>query len=97
MTSKQRAYLRSLANTIQATFQIGKNGINDDFVKQIDDFLEANELVKISVLDTASEPNSALADELSILTTSVIVQIIGNKITLYRKSSKKPKITLPNK
>ena len=55
MTSKRRAYLRSLANNIDAIFQVGKNGISDNFINQINDALEARELIKISVLETAPE------------------------------------------
>ncbi len=50
ITTKQRSYLRSLANKMDAIFQIGKDGLNDNLLKQIDDALEARELIKISVL-----------------------------------------------
>lgn len=53
MTSKQRAYLRGLANTIDAIFQVGKSGISDNLISQLSDALEARELIKISVLETA--------------------------------------------
>lgn len=52
ITTKQRSYLRSLANKMDAIFQIGKDGLNDNLLKQIDDALEARELIKISVLKT---------------------------------------------
>ena len=55
MTSKQRAYLKSLASNISAIFQIGKSGISENTIKQIDDALEARELIKITVLETAPE------------------------------------------
>ena len=55
MTSKQRAYLKSLASNISAIFQIGKAGISENTIKQIDDALEARELIKITVLETAPE------------------------------------------
>ena len=53
MNSKQRAYLRGLANTMPAIFQVGKNGISENFIKQIDDALEARELIKLNVLATS--------------------------------------------
>ena len=96
MTSKQRAYLRGLANGISSIFQVGKNGINDNLVKQIDDALEARELIKFSVLETAPEDNRSLAEELANRTNSVLVQIVGNKITLYRAKKKNSKIVFPD-
>lgn len=95
MTSKQRAYLRALSNTLTAIFQIGKNGLNENLIKQVDDALEARELIKLTVLETAPEDNYSLAQELSLQTNSVLVQIVGNKVTLYRARKKNPKIQLP--
>lgn len=95
MTSKQRAYLRALANPLTAIFQIGKNGLNENLIKQVDDALEARELIKLSVLETAPEENYSLAEELSTKTNSILVQVVGNKITLYRARKKKAQIQLP--
>lgn len=96
MTSKQRAYLRSLANKIDAIFQIGKNGINDNLIKQLNDTLEARELIKITVLETAPGSAKSLSFEISEKTNSIVVQVIGNKITLFKKRKKDSKIELPN-
>jgi len=95
MTSKQRAFLRSLANTLDPIFQIGKNGISDNLIKQLDDALEARELIKITVLETAPENVKDLGNEISEKTNSVFVQAVGNKITLFRKRAKNSKIDLP--
>ena len=95
MTSKQRAYLRGLANPITAILQIGKNGINENLIQQVDDALEARELIKLSVLETAPEDNRSLAESLAAATNSDVVQVIGNKITLYRARKKNSKIILP--
>ena len=95
MTSKQRAYLRSLANKINAIFQIGKNGLNDNFIEQIDLALESRELIKITILETVPQENDFLAQTLALKTKSCVVQIVGNKITLYRPRRKNPKISLP--
>ena len=92
MTSKQRAYLRGLANKIDAIFQIGKNGINDNLIKQLDDALEARELIKISTLETAPDSAKNLSFEIAERTNSMIVQVIGNKITLFRQRKKDSKI-----
>lgn len=96
MTSKQRAYLRSLANTIDAIFQIGKSGISDNLINQLSEALEARELIKISVLETAPASAKVLGIEIAEKTDSILVQTVGNKITLYRPRKKDSKIVLPN-
>lgn len=96
MTSKQRAYLRGLANTIQPIFQIGKSGISDNLIKQLDDALEARELIKINVLETAPDNVKSFGEEIAMATSSICVQTVGNKITLYRARKKDSKIILPN-
>ena len=95
ITSKQRAYLRGLAQNIDAIFQVGKNGINDNQIKQISDALEARELVKITVLDSTSSDKQEIANQLAAETNAEVVQVIGKKITLYRRSKEKPTIELP--
>ncbi len=95
MTSKQRAYLRGLANSIDAIFQIGKGGIFDNLISQLSDALEARELIKISVLETAPANAKLLGNEIANSTNSILVQTVGNKITLYRARKKDSKIVLP--
>ena len=95
MNSKQRAYLKSLANTISPIFQVGKGGVSEEFINQIDSALEARELIKIHVLNNSSDDINFVAEEISNKTSCEIVQIMGNKITLFRQSIKKPKIELP--
>lgn len=94
ITSKQRAYLRSLAHSIEPIFQVGKGGIEDKFLAQINGALESRELIKINVLNnsgiTAKEASEILCEELQCEG----VQVIGNKVVIYRKSTKKPKIEL---
>ena len=94
MTSKQRAYLRGLANKIDAIFQVGKNGISDNLIMQVNDALEARELIKLNVLETSPEDIQEIANTLSEATNSVLVQTVGNKITLYRPRKKNSKIQL---
>ncbi|WP_315116912.1 ribosome assembly RNA-binding protein YhbY [uncultured Clostridium sp.] len=95
ITGKQRGYLRSLANTLDPIFQVGKGGIEENFIKQVDSALEAREIIKISVLNnsglTAREASDMICEELNCEG----VQAIGNKLVVYRRSSKKPKIQLP--
>ncbi len=95
MTSKQRAYLRGLANNIDAIFQIGKGGISNNLIAQLSDALEARELIKISVLETAPANAKTLGNEIAEMTGSVLVQTVGNKITLYKARKKDSKIVLP--
>ncbi|WP_125152591.1 ribosome assembly RNA-binding protein YhbY [Clostridium rectalis] len=95
ITSKQRSYLRSLANTIQPIFQIGKGGIEEAFLKQVDSALEARELIKIKVLNnsglTSREASDIICNELNCEG----IQSIGSKLVIYKRSKKKPKIKLP--
>ena len=94
ITSKQRAYLKSLAQKIEPIFQIGKNGLTPEITEAIDLALEAREIVKISVLQNCLEDPRDMAGMLSERTKSITVQVIGKKIVLYRPSKKNPKITL---
>ena len=95
MTSKQRAYLRGLANKIDSIFQVGKNGVSDNLIVQVNDALEARELIKLNVLETSPEGIQEIANTLSEATNSALVQTVGNKITLYRPRKKNSKIQLP--
>ena len=94
LTGKQKRYLRSLAQTMSATFQVGKEGVSDNMIIGIRQGLEANEIVKIKVLDNCMEELNQVALDLSAGTKADIVQIIGHTIILYRPS-KKPQIKLP--
>ena len=94
MTSKQRAYLRGLANSIDPIFQIGKSGLSENLLKQLDDALEARELIKINVLETSGEDVKSLGNKIANSINAICVQTVGNKITLYRARKKNP-IVLP--
>ena len=94
LTSKQRAQLRGLANGIQAIFQVGKGGIGDALIKQVDDALEARELIKITVLENAQTTSRAVADEIAIKVKADVVQVIGSKFILYRESKEHKEIVL---
>ena len=92
LTSKQRAQLRGLANSIDTIIHIGKDGIGDNLIKQADDALEARELIKGRVLDNNIEYDARIAAEaLAKATRSEVVQVIGAKFVLYRESHSKPK------
>lgn len=89
MTSKERAALRSKANPLEPVFQIGKEGISPNLVSQIDDALDARELLKVRVhLDTAPETPREFADALADSLSAEVIQVIGGVIVLYRKADK---------
>ena len=98
LTSKQCAQLRGLAATEDTIVHIGKGGITDNIVTQMNDALKARELVKGRVLENSLLTAREACDELSALTRSEQVQVIGTKFVLYRpshKKDKKDKIVLP--
>ncbi|MDP4178982.1 MAG: ribosome assembly RNA-binding protein YhbY [Bacillota bacterium] len=95
ITSKQRSYLRGLANNIEPIFQLGKDGISDSFLKQVSDALEARELIKISVLQNSAYSAREASDNICSSIGCEGVQAIGSKFVLYKESIKKPKIELP--
>lgn len=94
LTSKQRAYLRSLANGMDAIFQVGKNGVTPELRDTVDRALEAREMVKVNVLDNNLLDPAQAAEMLGSRTGAEVVQVIGNKFVLYRRA-KKPTIELP--
>lgn len=95
MTSKQRAYLRSLAMNIEPIYQVGKSSITPELTKGLDEALEARELIKINVLKNCMDDPMEIANILAERTRSQVVQVIGKKIVLYRESKDKKKIELP--
>ncbi len=97
LTGKQRSYLKGLANTEKPITQIGKSGLTESFLEQLDLALESRELVKISLLETSLLDAKETANEAAGLLKAEFVQAIGNRFVLYRKSKKNPKIELPRR
>ncbi len=95
ITSKQRAYLRSLANNLPAIMQVGKSGLNENQLKTFSDALEARELIKLTVLENSGEDPKQLLNDLCRALGAEPVAVTGKKIVLYRASEKKPVIVLP--
>lgn len=95
LSGKQKRYLRSLAHNIDPIFQIGKGGINENMVQQIDTTLENRELIKIHVLQNNFDDKKDLATHLTQATNSELVQVIGSMIVIYRESTDNKEITLP--
>ena len=89
LTSKQRAQLRGLANSIDTIVHVGKDGLGDNLIKQADDALEARELIKCKVLENSMLTAREAADALARATRSEVVQVIGTKFVLYRQSHNK--------
>lgn len=87
MTSKERAYWRAKANSLEPVIQLGKEGISDNLITQIDDTLDARELIKIRVhLETAPSTPKELAGELAQRLEADVIQVIGGIIVLYREA-----------
>ena len=89
MTSKQRKVLQAIANNIEPITQIGKGGIGENLIRSVSDALEARELVKLTVLETADGTPREILDELAASLGAQPVAAIGRKIILYRRSSRK--------
>jgi RNA-binding protein len=96
MTSKQRAYLGSLASTIDPIFQIGKASLTPEIIEALDAALEKRELIKISVLKNCIDDPREIADMIAERTHSTVVNVIGKKMIIYRPAKKNPKIKLPD-
>lgn len=94
LNGKQKRYLRALASKEKALFQIGKEGINDNFIDLLKSAIKARELIKISILKTCDLEANEVAIDLAAASNSEIVQIIGRTIILF-KQSKEKKIVLP--
>ena len=96
MTSKQRAYLKGLAMTMDPIFQIGKSSVTPELTDAVSEALEARELIKINVLKNCFDDPKELAQMLAERTHSQVVQVIGKKIVLYKEGKdEKKKIVLP--
>ncbi|MCM1180187.1 MAG: ribosome assembly RNA-binding protein YhbY [Clostridium sp.] len=96
MTSKQRAYLKSLAMEMDPIVNIGKASVTPELVTAVDEAIHKRELIKLSVLKNCMDDPKDLADVIAERTHSEVVQVIGKKIVLYRKNKDKPRIELPN-
>lgn len=95
LTSKQRAYLKSLASTLDPVFQIGKSSITPEITEAVSECFNRHELIKINVLKNCEDDAREIASILADRTHSTVVQVIGKKIVLYKPDKDKPKIELP--
>jgi putative RNA-binding protein, YhbY family len=95
MTSKQRSYLKSLANNLEPIFHIGKSSLTPEVTQAVSEAFHTRELIKVSVLKNCLEDPKMIADTLAGRTRSQVVQVIGKKIILYKENKDNKKIILP--
>lgn len=95
ITSKQRAYLRSLSQNLDTIFQIGKGGITEETCNQIFNALEARELIKARVLDNSGYTAKEAASIIAEIIECEVVSCVGSRFVLYKESEKKKRIELP--
>lgn len=95
LTGKQKRFLRSKAHHLNPIFQVGKGGVNDNMIKQIDEVLEARELIKVSILQNCDDDRDTVAEQLSRGAKAELVQVIGNTIVLYKESRENKQLVLP--
>ena len=96
LTSKQRAYLKSLAMELDPIILLGKASLTTENEKNVDEALAKRELVKVGVLKNCGDDPREIAATLAEHTRSEVVQVIGKKIVLYRQGKdKNRKIELP--
>ncbi len=95
MTSKQRAYLRSLSNKLEPILHAGKGGISDAMIRQADDALTARELIKGKALETAPATAREIAEEIAASVNAEVVQVVGRTFVLFRQKEKDSQIKMP--
>lgn len=95
MTSKQRAYLKSLASNLEPIFQIGKASLTPEVTEAISEAFNKKELIKIAVLKNCFDDPNVIAQTVAERTHSQVVQVIGKKIVLYKENKDNKKIILP--
>ena len=96
LKGKQRAYLRSIANTLKPSTQIGKDGVTESFLEQLDDMLrKKRNKVKVTILETAGLETKETANAICEALRAEFVQAIGSKFTLYKKNTENPQIVFP--
>ena len=94
LTSKQRAYLRGIAQSYDTIFQIGKGGISDNLIMQVNDALRKRELIKLRVLENSGLTSREAADAIAEQTASDVVQVIGTRFVLFKRHPQDPVIDL---
>lgn len=96
ISGKQKRYLRKSAHSLEPIFQVGKGGVSPAMIIQLNECLEARELIKVSVLQNAELSKEEIAEIITARTHAELVQIIGRTIILYKESKNKKQIVLPS-
>ena len=94
LKSKQRAFLRGIASSYETIFQVGKGGINENFINQVTDALRKWELIKLRVLENSGYTAREAAEEIASKTESDVVQVIGSRFVLFKRNPKEPVIDI---
>ena len=94
LNSKQRAQLRGMANRLETIFQVGKGGVCDNLIKQVDEALTVRELIKLRTLETSPEGARDAAEKIAAAVGADVVQVIGSRFVLYRPNPEQPQIVL---
>ena len=94
LNSRQRAQLRGMANRLETIFQVGKAGVNDTLIKQVDEALTVRELIKLRTLETSPEGVRPAAEKIAQAVGADVVQVIGSRFVLYRPNPEQPQIVL---
>ena len=95
MTSKQRAYLKSLASSLDPIFQVGKSSLTPQVTEAIGEAFNTRELIKVAVLKNCLDDPREIAEMVAERTHSQVVQVIGKKSVLYKPDKDNPRIQLP--
>lgn len=94
LNSKQRAVLRGIASNYETIFQIGKGGISETLISQVDDALRKRELIKLRVLDNSMYTAREAAEEIASKTGADVVQVIGSRFVIFKRNPKEPVIEI---
>src|SRR3712207_7842589 len=97
LNGKKRSYLKSLANGIKASSQLGKEGITKEFLEQLDDQLRAREIVKVNILENCGIDAKEAANHICETIRAEFVQAIGSKFVIYKRNNEKPVIVFPDR
>ncbi len=94
LNSKQRALLRGIASNYETIFQIGKGGISETLISQVNDALRKRELIKLRVLDNSMYTAREAAEEIASKTGADVVQVIGSRFVIFKRNPKEPVIEI---
>lgn len=95
LSGKQRRFLRAMGSTMEPLVLVGKSGVSESLILQLDEALETRELVKVKVLNNCAQDLTEIGQLLEVQTSSERVQTIGHTFLYYRRASEKPQIELP--